>query len=59
MEISYSKTKDELLIEKGRLVKKYLNKVLIVAVIISFSLAMAFIGLYVTKISHKKVLEFV
>ena len=54
MEKSYSKTKDELLIENGRFIKKSLNKVLIVAVVISFSLAMTFIGLYVTKISHKQ-----
>ena len=54
MEKSYSKTKDELLIEDGRFIKKSLNKVLILAVVISFSLAMSFIGLYVTKIPHKQ-----
>ena len=54
MPVSFSKLKNELLIEDGSLVKKNVNKILIVTLAINFCLAITFFSLYINNIHNDK-----
>ena len=54
MPVSFSKLKNELLIEDGSLVKKNVNKILIVTLAINFCLAITFFSLYIANITNDK-----
>ena len=54
MPVSFSKLKNELLIEDGSLVKKNVNKTFIVALAINFCLAITFFSLFITYINSEK-----
>ena len=54
MTVSFSKLKNELLIEDGSLVKKNVNKTLVVALAINFCLAITFFSLFIAYINSEK-----